>query len=354
MTGILEHEDAFHSYENAINDQSIALDLYQRFSNITRPYLENIIFEESKEIALRDWVSAANNMFENLFDYCIPKEAGKLSRKELRDAKLLLAESIASDIDNINEHELSLLVENTSRSVINSWLTDLNRNYETGMELNHIFSRHGSDYQFIENALIPFSMDNNRDIFVYSMNILADDLISSNEEIILPMNLHIIYFRDRYFLYRNSEIPNEMELSSNSPKDFSIPDIESFAFLLVNLWKNELANNFSPNADLNESLNTDFFSKVNSLACSKLGMPLKESELNDIFSIFTKAIKELNNRNYFAVNDNIEVLHNKNDSLLTRKAEVKENDRLLSDILLFRAMKQAFDIFFQSSKTAIA
>jgi len=97
MTGLLERNDSFHD-NNALEDQSRLLDLYQMFGSITKPYLADATLEERRNIGLRDWVSAASSMFGNLLNTFIPAGEPRLESAELCATRDRLVAKIEEDI----------------------------------------------------------------------------------------------------------------------------------------------------------------------------------------------------------------------------------------------------------------
>jgi len=365
MTGLLDDNDSFHDHDNALIDQSKLLKLYQLFGSITKPHLAHAIQEERRDIGLRDWVSAASNVFGNLLDEFTPEGEERLEANELRATKNRLVEKIEEDIDEVNSHELDILVENTSRSIVNAWLTDLNRHYDSeGLILNSFLMRRGSHEGLIERALLPYAVDDFRDVFVCAMNTLSEELFSSDiASVALPMKMNLFRSTNNmdeygeFIVYREEDILETKDETKDETNDETVfmprweemPNrfaLESFCLRQLNLWKVELVNNFTPNAILSKelaiptSIQASFLEKTEQLARHELSnVKFEEEQFEHIMCAFVNNIR-IEEINEIAVKNGISIQYEDNDMRL--KIDDNNHTEIVNtDVKLFRAMRAA-------------
>ena len=359
MVGLLDHTDAFHDHDTALADQALLLDLYKRFGALTRPYLASAIQEERSNIALRDWVSAASNMFGNLLDACIPRELQGLEAAELKATKAKLIDKINEDIDVVDDHELELLIENTSRSVINAWLTDLNRHCEPGIVLNSFLVRRSAREELLETALKPYSLDNFRDVFVYAMSRFSESLFDTDDvSVKLPMKLVLLPFavdtdtHGRFALYREHDLPEvtgPKKIPERPDFPYTLFDLESFCIRQISSWKQTIAENFSdgallmPEMAIPESSAGKFFENTERLARYELGsVPLDYQQYARIMSKFTDNLRE-ENLSEIVVRNGISIRYDNNNMRLQEDHD-EHVGRFGTDIKIFKAMRAATEL----------
>ena len=292
MPRMFDGRNAVRDTDQAESDHRILLDFYSRLGNVTRPYLLTAIKQERHRIPDYTWGRVALGFMKGFTQSGAPSSRfegvenkddspkSKQTALSREQTKKLVRNSIdrvveANDIDNINTLELDERVENTSRAIINAWLTDLDQNYWKGMRLNAFLLRKGSEKGLLEEALAPFQVEGLRDAFICAMNVFAESLYADGESVIkLPLGLNLTPVNTslaesdeqlrRFAVYRTADLP----------KNLTIP-IDNSAF--------DLANNRNANANI--SMTDDEFSiEYATLWVRILNEALKESiqELNEV------------------------------------------------------------------------